>query len=1627
MNPVIAETSFGAYIDNDWFNANNWTNGLPSNGNDANIGSGITVEINQPLTISFSVTSYGTIDINAAVTNNGTLNNFFGSINLGSSGSISNLGIFDNRGALNIAVGGSYFEGEGGSFQPDGSNDITNDGTINIFGSFPVNGNLTNNGTFISNADIPNQGTIDNNGLMELNGGELNNTNGGASFNNRTDATLKIKSGALFTNFGTTTNDGTISNHGEINNVKYIVNNGLFNNNGGLLTSSFSVVNNGTFNNNNLGVVNNNFTDFDNYGELNNSFEFNNAGNLNHLGGTFTNNILGTVNNQLGSEIRIHASLSNLGTINSEGDVIIKDIGTLTNENLLFAQTNGTIQNFGNFINNNTIQNFDIVVNHTGGIFQNPGTITIQNGSVTNNGDFYNTGRLTNELELINNQNLYNTGTIENGVRIFNNGFFNNAGYLLNIGDFDNNVTGNFTNDGAIDNTAGGIISNFGEFNNDNEIFNLGCSSFINAPSGIINNTSWITNKSIFWNYGTINGNGVMNMFGGILTTDGTSTETCESITATLDGNGQALILGTSVAVSQFDTCGTLIFTVDDLEEIILTCDNKGPNTVTLTIEDRKGNAVTCSSTITIIDDQVPTIENCPTEVIVTTTETSAPATWTPPTASDNCDIPTLTSTNNPGDVFQLGTTIVTYTATDSESNTTICDFPVIVVQDGDCSDIKNIRRVTDTNNNCGNWCSGAYAFTLGPDQCYNATNDLLFIEYRDGTALLTGTVARGIERASVYVEFSGFSAMAPADSPKYGLCVNSGASDWTYYQEFTGWVTFDDCSVMDISRFGPSFQIGTGANLQEQNEFGGAAWFEYGGAHEGDFNFRLSAPIECQRSIYLEAECAEVGSRWSILNDDNASNGQYLLPPGGTSYDVPPSNPSDIVKFTLGVTQAGQYRIYTRSLAADGGSDSYWVRINNGNWTKYNKVNSPNQGNSYEWDQVSLYSGCSGNLPLTFGLIPGSNTIEIAWREPNIRLDKLFVTLVGKKPSGMGDMVDCDGNPPVDPEPCNKEVLFVVGNTQLNAGDTAIKNRLESNGYNVMIVDDWDSQTSDANGKGVVIISSTVNSSEVNTKFRDVAVPVITWEGWLMDDMKMVGNASGTDYGTHIDNDLDISDSSHPIAAGLTGEIDIYTADDELNFGKPSSSAAMIAHVDDDPAWPVLFAYESGASMKGMNAPARRVGFFLRDNGASRFTNDGWKLFDQTVVWAIGSCDDQNNEPPVPCNLKALFVAGSSSPHSGDLAVKARLESLGYSVKLVDDDYCATSDADGMGLVYISSSVSSSKVGRKYRDIAIPVVTSEAWIYDDMKMTGTGSGTNYGEYAYTSNMTIGDSNHPIVQGITGNLQVLSSAQKVAWGNPGNGASRIGYVPGEPGCGMLFAYEKGAHMVGMNAPERRVGIFLRNSNTMNALNNTGWLLFDATIQWAAGCDGSRNNIDEDFTAVLDLDAYRNEREVQLIWKNNTAFKNAFITLEKSMDGLFYNAINEWDGFIEEDESMNVFQDADVQPEIGKNYYRIKIEHLDGTLNYSNVEVIEFEELGDFTLYPNPASTYTKVNLENVQGQTVSIQLFDLIGHQLQQIDIETVEKLDYRLDLTDLRDGQYIVAVIANGRKPVTKKLFVSK
>ena len=106
---------------------------------------------------------------------------------------------------------------------------------------------------------------------------------------------------------------------------------------------------------------------------------------------------------------------------------------------------------------------------------------------------------------------------------------------------------------------------------------------------------------------------------------------------------------------------------------------NLGDNTVTWTVTDGSGLQATCNQTVTIVDNQPPSI-TCPTAVSANTGSNNCIATGINPgvpATGDNCSVASVT--NNAPAFYPLGTTTVIWTVTDGSGNTASCPQSVTV------------------------------------------------------------------------------------------------------------------------------------------------------------------------------------------------------------------------------------------------------------------------------------------------------------------------------------------------------------------------------------------------------------------------------------------------------------------------------------------------------------------------------------------------------------------------------------------------------------------------------------------------------------------------------------------------------------------------------------------------------------------------------------------------------------------------------------------------------------------------------------------------------------------------------------------------------------------------------------
>ncbi|MBB4078272.1 hypothetical protein GGR28_000873 [Lewinella aquimaris] len=173
---------------------------------------------------------------------------------------------------------------------------------------------------------------------------------------------------------------------------------------------------------------------------------------------------------------------------------------------------------------------------------------------------------------------------------------------------------------------------------------------------------------------------------------------------------------------------------------------------------------------------------------------------------------------------------------------------------------------------------------------------------------------------------------------------------------------------------------------------------------------FLFSTSISAQSSgeqltlpfaVYLEAECGEVGENWETNADETASGESYVvIKPGFSSLSEAPDDiPENRVRFTVNVQQENRYHLWGRVLSSSGAEDSYWVRINDGEWVKW--FNRLRYRNEWTWREV---------IESPFLIPEGVATIDFAFREPNTKLDKVYLSSLRQSPNGTKtSAINCD------------------------------------------------------------------------------------------------------------------------------------------------------------------------------------------------------------------------------------------------------------------------------------------------------------------------------------------------------------------------------------------------------------------------------------------------------------------------------------------------------------------------------------------------------------------------------------------------------------------------------------------
>ena len=161
------------------------------------------------------------------------------------------------------------------------------------------------------------------------------------------------------------------------------------------------------------------------------------------------------------------------------------------------------------------------------------------------------------------------------------------------------------------------------------------------------------------------------------------------------------------------------------------------------------------------------------------------------------------------------------------------------------------------------------------------------------------------------------------------------------------------------------------------------------------------TSPNGCSGEVWIEAECGTPGTDWVYTVDTEVSNGGYFSAQQPSNLTLPTATDlPDQVKYAVEVTETGTYYMYARMATPDLGKNSFFVKIDDGDWVDFNTEldGSDLVTEGFEWKQVNDMGDT-----LTFDLDAGEHTIYLAKREAGTRIDKLHLRQDTIAPTGFG------------------------------------------------------------------------------------------------------------------------------------------------------------------------------------------------------------------------------------------------------------------------------------------------------------------------------------------------------------------------------------------------------------------------------------------------------------------------------------------------------------------------------------------------------------------------------------------------------------------------------------------------
>ena len=163
--------------------------------------------------------------------------------------------------------------------------------------------------------------------------------------------------------------------------------------------------------------------------------------------------------------------------------------------------------------------------------------------------------------------------------------------------------------------------------------------------------------------------------------------------------------------------------------------------------------------------------------------------------------------------------------------------------------------------------------------------------------------------------------------------------------------------------------------------------------------------------------------------------------------------------------------------------------------------------------------------------------------------------------------------------------------------------------------------------------------------------------------------------------------------------------------------------------------------------------------------------------------------------------------------------------------------------------------------------------------------------------------------------------------------------------------------------------------------------------------------------LLNFTAQRQGQSVSLQWQTTNEINTKQFIVQRGSDNTSFTAIGTVPA--KNLQSINTYSYTDANPLTGDNFYRLKMQDLNGNYSYSPIVSVSFGASASlYQVYPNPVTNTANVYFNAKGATSYTIDVTDLSGRRMQQVTGVSAQGLNnVTIDMQGYVSGMYTITI----------------